>query len=69
MSSIGLLGELVLVPLGSVLGGRAADRIGAEPVLWGCVAGLTACTAALFAVRDIRTLTWRSGPEEHKVER
>lgn len=69
VSSIGLLGELVLVPLGYLLGGWVAGRIGAEPVLWGCVAGLTACTAALFAVRDIRTLTWRSGPQEHKVER
>lgn len=41
----------------------------AVPVLWFCVAGIVACTVALFAVRDIRTLAWRSGPAERKVER
>ncbi|TDD68477.1 hypothetical protein E1262_15760 [Jiangella aurantiaca] len=69
VSSIGLLGELVLVPVGYLLGGSMADRLGSAPVLRGCVAGLVGCTAALFAVRDIRTLTWRSEPEGHKAER
>lgn len=69
VSSIGLLSELVLVPVGYLLGGAVADRAGPAPVLWGCVAGLVGCTAALLAVRDIRTLTWRSEPEAHKVER
>lgn len=69
VSSIGLLGELALVPLGYLLGGAVAQRIGAEPVLWGCFAGIVACTVVLFAVRDIRTLVWHSGPEPPKVER
>ncbi|WP_116947786.1 MFS transporter [Jiangella endophytica] len=69
VTSIGQLSELALVPVGYLLGGSVADRIGPAPVLWGCVAGLVGCTAALFAVRDIRTLTWRLEPEGHKVGR
>jgi MFS family permease len=69
VSSIGLLGELALVPVGYLLGGWVAGRLGAVPVLWACFAGIVVGTAALFAVRDIRVLAWRSGPEERKVER
>jgi hypothetical protein len=69
VSSIGLLGELALVPVGYLLGGWVAGRLGAVPVLWACFGGIVGCTAALFAVRDIRVLAWRSGPEERKVER
>lgn len=68
VSSIGLVGELVLVPVGYLLGGSVADRLGPAPVLWGCVVGLVGCTAVLFAVRDIRTLTWPQEPGGHKVE-
>ncbi|MET8968189.1 hypothetical protein [Streptomyces hydrogenans] len=59
-----MLGETALVPLGYVLAGTVADRLGPSRVLWICCAGITVATLVLLLVPGVRRLTALTEPEE-----
>jgi hypothetical protein len=63
VSSLQMLGELSLVPLGYLLGGAVAARLGSGPVMWGCFTVITALTLALRAVPSVRSMTRVTEPE------
>ncbi|MFF6896538.1 MFS transporter [Streptomyces hydrogenans] len=64
VTSLIMLGETALVPLGYVLAGTVADRLGPSRVLWICCAGITAATLVLLLVPGVRRLTAVTEPEE-----
>lgn len=62
ITSLTMLGENALVPLGYVLAGSVADWLGAPSVMWICALGILATNLFLLFVPSIRNL--RSAPSE-----
>ncbi len=53
VSSYDVLGSIALVPLGEVLAGLGAERLGVPPTLLLCSAGIVLPTLAVLAVREV----------------
>ncbi|MFF2305901.1 MFS transporter [Streptomyces sp. NPDC058128] len=62
VTSLTMLGENALVPLGYILAGAVADRAGASTVMWTCALGILLSNAALLLLPGIRRLRTTAGP-------
>ncbi|AXK36325.1 MFS transporter [Streptomyces armeniacus] len=57
------LGSTIALPVGEMVAGPLAERVGPRPTMLGGVALVAAVTAAALCSRDVRSLTTRSGTE------
>ncbi|MFB6772710.1 MFS transporter [Streptomyces sp. NPDC056337] len=57
VTSFTMLGENALVPLGYVLAGTVADRVGASSVMWMCALGILLTNLVLLLLPSVRSLT------------
>lgn len=56
VTSLTMLGENALVPLGYVLAGSVADRLGASTVMWTCALGILLTNVILLFVPSVVNL-------------
>ncbi|WP_225731429.1 MULTISPECIES: MFS transporter [unclassified Nocardia] len=64
VTSLIMIGENALVPLGYLLAGTVADRLGAIRVMWICCLGILACNIVLLLIPSLRRLPARTEVRE-----
>lgn len=57
VTSLIMIGENALVPLGYLLAGGVADRLGALRVMWICCLGILACNIVVLLIPSLRRLS------------